>query len=97
MIGTLACLGIITTGKFVADAVSNELERLRRTELRRSLDNPHVESGELADASLKDWVEDWPAQHDEGLVDQMAGIPVRWVAGQGWFREEEKRNTDKRA
>ncbi len=32
--------------KFIAEAVRNELDRRRRDELRRSLDNPHPESAE---------------------------------------------------
>ena len=32
--------------KFVADAVRNELDRRRREELRRSLQNPHPETAE---------------------------------------------------
>ena len=34
--------------KFVAEAVRHELDRRRRTELRRSLRNPHPETAELA-------------------------------------------------
>ena len=41
--------------KFVAEAVRNELDRRRRAELRRSLDNPHPESAELAGQGLEEW------------------------------------------
>ena len=39
--------------KFVAEAVRHELDRRRRAELRRSLQNPHSESAELAEQGDK--------------------------------------------
>ena len=39
--------------KFVADAVRHELDRRRREELRRSLQNPHTESAERPDDGLE--------------------------------------------
>jgi hypothetical protein len=46
--------------KFIAEAVRNELDRLRRDELRRSLDNLQPESAELAAQGLEEWTRDLP-------------------------------------
>jgi Arc/MetJ-type ribon-helix-helix transcriptional regulator len=70
--------------KFVAEAVRNELDRRRRAELRRSLQNPHPESAELADEGLTEWARSLPEEDTEALVDSRAGKPVRWVPGEGW-------------
>ena len=72
--------------RFIAEAVEHELERRRRDGLLRSLASPHAEAGELADAGLADWGASLP-EGDEGLVDETAGKPVRWVEGQGWVEE----------
>jgi hypothetical protein len=52
-------------------------------ELRRSLDNPHPESGEVARLGAAEWFS-LAADGGCGLVDPNAGTPVRWVAGTGW-------------
>ena len=70
--------------KFVGEAVRNELDRRRREELRRSLDNPHPESAELAEEGLAEWQRGLPDEDTEGLVDCRVGKPVRWVSGEGW-------------
>jgi hypothetical protein len=70
--------------KFVAEAVRNELDRRRREELRRSLQNPHPESAELAEHGLAEWTRALPEEDSEALVDSKAGMPVRWVSGEGW-------------
>jgi Arc/MetJ-type ribon-helix-helix transcriptional regulator len=70
--------------KFVAQAVRRELERRRRAELRRSLDNPHPESVQLADQGLEGWARSLPEEDTESLVNRRAGRPVRWVPGEGW-------------
>jgi Arc/MetJ-type ribon-helix-helix transcriptional regulator len=70
--------------KFVAEAVRRELDRRRRAELRRSLQNPHPESAELAELGLKEWTRGLPEEDTEALVDSSAGKPVRWVPGKGW-------------
>jgi len=70
--------------KFVAEAVRNELDRRRRAELRRSLENPHPESTELAEQGLDEWSRGLPDEDTDALVDNSAGTPVRWVAGEGW-------------
>lgn len=67
--------------KFIADAVRHELERSCRTELRRSLLNPHPESVEQA---LDEWAASLPEEDTEALVHGSAGTPVRWVPGEGW-------------
>jgi post-segregation antitoxin (ccd killing protein) len=70
--------------RFVAEAVERELARRRREGLRRSLNNPHPESAELADMGVTDWGRNLPAGDDD-LVDPKAGKPVRWVEGKGWL------------
>ena len=75
--------------KFVAEAVRNELDRRRREELRRSLQNPHPESAELAERGLEEWMRGLPDEDTEALVDRDAGKPVRWVSGEGWVEGRE--------
>ena len=70
--------------RFIAQAVEHELARRRHEGLRRSLEHPHPEAAELADAGLDEWSATLP-DGDEGLVDLSAGTPVRWVEGQGWI------------
>src|SRR5260370_37023258 len=76
--------------KFVADAVRNELDRRRREELRRSLQNPHPESAVLANEGLEAWTRNLPEEDAEALVDASAGKPVRWVSGEGWVEGQER-------
>jgi hypothetical protein len=75
--------------RFVAEAVRQELDRRRREELRRSLQNPHPESAELAEEGLAEWTRHLPEEDTEALVDHSAGSPVRWVPGKGWVEERE--------
>ena len=70
--------------KFVAEAVRHELDRRRRAELHRSLQNPHPESAELAEQGLEEWTRSLPEEDTEALVVSSAGRPVRWVSGEGW-------------
>jgi Arc/MetJ-type ribon-helix-helix transcriptional regulator len=70
--------------KFVGEAVRRELDRRRRTELRRSLANPHPESVELAEQGLEEWRRGLPEEDAGALVDASGGRPVRWIAGEGW-------------
>lgn len=72
--------------RFIAEAVKHELVRRRREALLRSLASPHPEAAELAETGLADWGASLPAD-DEGLIDETAGKPVRWVEGQGWVEE----------
>jgi Arc/MetJ-type ribon-helix-helix transcriptional regulator len=75
--------------KFVAEAVRNELDRRRREELRRSLQNPHPESSELAEQGLDEWTRSLPEEDTDALVDSNAGKPIRWVSGEGWVEGRE--------
>ena len=75
--------------KFVAEAVRHELDRRRRAELRRSLQNPHPESAELAERGLEEWTRGLPDEDTEALVDWNAGKPVRWAPGEGWVEGRE--------
>lgn len=72
--------------RFITEAVEHELVRRRREGLLRSLASPHPEAMELADTGLADWGASLPSD-DEGLVDEAAGKPVRWIQGQGWVEE----------
>lgn len=72
--------------RFITEAVKHELVRRRREGLLRSLASPHPEAAELAETGLADWGASLPGD-DEGLVDESAGKPVRWVEGQGWVEE----------
>jgi hypothetical protein len=73
--------------KFVAEAVRRELDRCRRAELRRSLENPHPDSAELAERGLEEWSRELPDEDSESLLDSSAGKAVRWVPGKGWLEE----------
>mgnify|MGYP002625804899 CR=1 FL=1 len=75
--------------KFLAEAVRRELDRRRRAELRRSLENPHAESHELAEQGLAEWTQGLPDEDTDALVDHSTGKAVRWVAGEGWIEEPE--------
>jgi len=75
--------------RFVAEAVRRELDRRRRAELRRSLENPHPESAELAEQGLEEWTRGLPEEDTEALVDCARGKPVRWVPGEGWVEGRE--------
>jgi len=70
--------------RFVAEAVRNELERRRRVELRRSLENPHEETVALAELGFDEWSRGLPQEDASGLVDTAAGKAIRWVPGEGW-------------
>ena len=70
--------------KFVTEAVRHELDRRRRAELRRSLQNPHPESADLAGQGLEEWTRGLPEEDTDALVNGSAGKPVRWVPGEGW-------------
>jgi len=75
--------------RFVTEAVRRELDRRRRAELRRSLENPHPESTELAELELGEWRRSLPEEDAEALVDSRAGKAVRWVPGEGWVEGRE--------
>jgi Arc/MetJ-type ribon-helix-helix transcriptional regulator len=71
--------------KFIAEAVRRELDSRRQAELRRSLQNPHPESVELAEQELDEWTRSLPEEDTGALLDGKAGKPVRWVPGEGWL------------
>lgn len=75
--------------KFVAEAVRHELDRRRRAELRRSLQNPHPESAELAEEGFEEWARGLPEEDTSALLDVSVGKPVRWVPGEGWVEGRE--------
>ena len=75
--------------KFVAEAVRHELDRRRRADLRRSLQNPHPESAELAELGFEEWARSLPEEDTEALLDSSLGTPVRWVPGEGWVEGHE--------
>jgi hypothetical protein len=75
--------------KFIAEAIRNELDRRRRDELRRSLNNPHPESAELAGQGLEEWTRGLPEENAAALIDSNAGRPIRWIAGEGWVERRE--------
>jgi len=74
--------------KFVADAVRRELDRRRREELHRSLQNPHSESAAIAEQGLEEWSRGLPEEDVEALVESDAGEAVRWVPGEGWVEDQ---------
>jgi len=73
--------------KFIQEAVRRELKRRLREQLRLSLENPHPDSSELAEAGLEDWVKGLP-DGDASLVDPKAAKPVKWIPGRGWTRRK---------
>lgn len=70
--------------KFIQEAARRELARRRRDQLARSLQSPHPETAELAEAGFQDWASSLPEEEVAGLVDLQAGKEVRWVPGEGW-------------
>jgi len=70
--------------RFVQRAVARELERLRQEKLLRSLDNPHAESGVVAEAGFSEWA-DMAATHDQELLDVETGREIRWDSDRGWI------------
>ncbi len=73
--------------KFVAEAVRREIDRRRRAELRRSLENPHPDTPELAEQGFEEWACGLPEEDAEALVISGAGKAVRWVPGEGWVED----------
>lgn len=73
---------------FVQEAVQRELDRRRHDTLRTSIESPHAEGTDLAEAGFDDWVSSLPPEDTADLVDSSAGQPVRWVRGGGWAADE---------
>jgi hypothetical protein len=72
--------------RFIAEAVTRELERRRRSQLLASLATPHPDSVQFLDAGHAEWVAGAHTD-DELLLDADGGVPVRWVEGTGWIEE----------
>lgn len=72
--------------RFLAEAAERDLLPRRRAGLLRSLAAPHLETADLADASLAGSGAGLPVEDDQ-LVDVAAWAPVRWVPGQGWTEQ----------
>jgi|SRR5271166_2407020 len=75
--------------KFIAEAVRGELDRRRRAELHRSLENPHSETPESAEQGIEEWRRSLPAEDTEALLDSRVGKSVQWVPGEGWIEESD--------
>lgn len=69
--------------RFIASAVRHELQRRRRLELLRSLEQPHPDSLATASLGLEAWAEGL-SEGDSDLLDPAAGVPTQWSPDQGW-------------
>jgi hypothetical protein len=67
--------------------VRRELDRQRREELHRSLENPHPENHECAEEGFQERAHGLPDEDAESLVDTSAGKAVAWVPGSGWVED----------
>jgi hypothetical protein len=65
-----------------------ELERSRK-EPHKFLQNPHLETAELAELGLAEWGNALPDEDTEALLDGSVGKPVRWIPEQGWAEVSE--------
>ncbi|MEN8150299.1 MAG: hypothetical protein ABFS86_10775 [Planctomycetota bacterium] len=74
--------------RFILEAVRRELELRRLEELKRSLRQPHPETGDIVAEGFEEWAADLPAEDADGLVDMEAGVPIRWVSETGWVEED---------
>ncbi len=74
--------------RFVQQAVEREIERRRREQLCRSLENPHPDSQDLAETGFEEWASGLIGEDAADLVDPNGGTPIRWVAGEGWTESE---------
>lgn len=72
--------------RFVLEAVEHELESRRRQELLTSVESPHPQSEEVAEAGLGEWG-GWGAAGDEELLDAGAGRDVSWSPSRGWAED----------
>ena len=74
--------------RFVLEAVEHELAMRRRQELLASVDNPHPQSDEVAEAGVGEWGE-WGTEEDSTILDPAAGRPVSWSPSEGWIEDPE--------
>ncbi len=75
--------------RFVLDAIRRELARRRREDLRRSIEHPHQDGADVADAGFDAWARSLPEEESGTLVDLGAGRPLRWIPGEGWVESDE--------
>jgi len=66
----------------------HELNRRRRADFERSLQNPNPESIAIAELGFSGCARRQPEEDAGALVDLNAGTPVRWVPGEGWIEGE---------
>jgi hypothetical protein len=69
----------------ILEAVRRQLKRQQRQKLHRSLQSPHPETRELAQAGFEEWAGGLPREKASDLVDVRTGRSVRRVAGRGWL------------
>ena len=60
-----------------------------RSELRKSLENPHAESSHLASQGFGEWGQRLPVEDTHALLVGNAGKAVRWIPGEGWLEPDE--------
>jgi hypothetical protein len=73
--------------RFVLVAAERELEARRKEALELSLNNPHSESFQVAEAWIADWDARWTGE-DEELVDRDTGRAIRWEPDKGWVETD---------
>jgi hypothetical protein len=61
--------------------------RRPRSELQLSLDNPHPDTGALAELGLAEWAQSLPDDNPESLLNPSAARNIRWTPGEGWTPE----------
>lgn len=73
--------------RFVLQAVTRELDRLRIEQLEQSLLHPHPDSLEVAESGFGLWV-DGLGDDASDLVAPGAGEELRWTTDHGWVGKE---------
>lgn len=81
--------------RFVAEAIRRELGRRRHEALKASLENPHPETVEMAEAGFAEWAAG-ASEADADLLDPRGGTAVRWSPEGGWMRKDEPRARKRR-
>ena len=72
----------------ILEAVRRQPKRHQRQKLHRSLQSPHPETRELAQAGFEEWANGLPREEVSDLVDVRTGRSVRRVPGWGWVEAE---------
>ena len=75
--------------RFIREAVRRELERRKREAFRLSLSQPHVESSEVEDLGLEEWLGASNTEAEQ-LLDLDTGVDVRWKPESGWARAKDE-------